>query len=77
LILRLTPFGLFAIAAVTAGHIRSEDVMRLQVWFHLYVGGTVLLTLGVLPSLVARFTSIRYGRFLTEVREEPARRKWR
>jgi len=68
MILRLTPYGLFAISAVTAGEIRLEDLLRLQIWFHFYAGGALLLTLWVLPALVDRFTPIRYGRFLKEMR---------
>jgi Na+/H+-dicarboxylate symporter len=68
MILRLTPFGLFAIAAVTAGAIRADDLMRLQVWLHFYVGATLLMTLWVLPSLVARFTPVPYVRFLSAMR---------
>jgi Na+/H+-dicarboxylate symporter/ABC-type amino acid transport substrate-binding protein len=68
MILRLTPYGLFAIAAVTAGQIRGDDLMRLQVWFAYYAGGALLLTLWVLPSLVSRFTPVPYGRFLGAMR---------
>jgi Na+/H+-dicarboxylate symporter len=68
MILRLTPFGLFAIAAVTAGELHLEDVLRLQLWFHFYLGGTLLFTLWVLPSLVARLTDVSHGRFIGEMR---------
>jgi Na+/H+-dicarboxylate symporter/ABC-type amino acid transport substrate-binding protein len=68
MILRLTPYGLFAIAAVTAGELHVEDVLRLQLWFHFYLGGTLLLTLWVLPSLVARLTDVSHGRFIGEMR---------
>ena len=69
LILRLTPYGLFAIAAVTAGDIRVEDVLRLQIWFHFYAGGALLLTLWVLPAMVARLTDVSYGRFVSAMRD--------
>ena len=68
MILRLTPYGLFAIAAVTAGELHFEDVLRLQLWFHFYAGGTLLITLWVLPSLVARLTDVSYGRFIGAMR---------
>jgi len=68
LILRLTPYGLFAIAAVTAGEIRVDDVWRLQIWFHFYAGGALLLTLWVLPMLVARLAGVPYARFIAEMR---------
>ncbi len=69
LILRLTPYGLFAIAAVTAGELRVEDVMRLQIWFHFYAGGALLLTLWILPTLVARLTDVPYARFVAAMRD--------
>lgn len=68
MVLKLTPYGLFTMAAVTAGQIRFDDLLRLQIWFHFYAGGTLLLTLWVLPALVARFTPIHHGRFLNEMR---------
>ena len=68
MILRLTPSGLCAIAAVTAGELHFEDVLRLQLWFHFYAGGTLLITLWVLPSLVARLTDVSYGRFIGAMR---------
>jgi Na+/H+-dicarboxylate symporter/ABC-type amino acid transport substrate-binding protein len=69
MILRLTPYGLFAIAAVTAGELHLEDVLRLQLWFHFYAGGTLLFTLWVLPSLVAKLTDVSYGRFIGAMRD--------
>jgi Na+/H+-dicarboxylate symporter/ABC-type amino acid transport substrate-binding protein len=69
LILRLTPYGLFAIAAVTAGELRVEDVLRLQIWFYFYAGGALLLTLWVLPVMVTRLTNVPYGRFVGTMRD--------
>jgi Na+/H+-dicarboxylate symporter/ABC-type amino acid transport substrate-binding protein len=68
MILALTPYGLFAIAAVTAGQIRVEDLLRLQIWFVFYAGGTLLFTLWVLPSLVARLTKVPARDFLVAMR---------
>jgi Na+/H+-dicarboxylate symporter len=68
MVLALTPFGLFAIAAVTAGELRLSDLMRLQIWFHFYAGGALLLTLWVLPAIVARATPVPHGRFLVSMR---------
>jgi Na+/H+-dicarboxylate symporter len=68
MILRLTPFGLFAIAANMAGEIRFEDLLRLQVWFYFYVVGCLILTLWLLPALVSRFTPVHYMRFLEGMR---------
>jgi Na+/H+-dicarboxylate symporter len=67
-ILRLTPFGLFAIAAVTAGQLRGEDVLRLQVWLHFYGAAALILTLWVVPGLVSRLSPVPYARFLRAMR---------
>ena len=42
MILRLTPIGLFAIAAVTAVQVHVQDLLRLQIWLHFYLGGSLL-----------------------------------
>jgi ABC-type amino acid transport substrate-binding protein len=43
-------------------------VLRLQLWFHFYAGGALLLTLWVLPTLVARLTDIPWSRFMAAMR---------
>jgi len=68
MILRLTPIGLFAIAAVTAGQVHVQDLLRLEIWLHFYLGGSLLLSFWLLPGLVARLTPVPYGRFLQSVR---------
>jgi Na+/H+-dicarboxylate symporter len=68
MILRVTPIGLFAIAAVTAGTVRVDELLRLQIWFHFYAGVTLLMSFWFLPGLVALLTPIPYGRFLRAVR---------
>ena len=64
MIVRLSPYGLFTIAAVSAGQMRIDDLLRLQVWLHFYIGATLLFTLWILPALVSRFTAVPYMRFL-------------
>jgi Na+/H+-dicarboxylate symporter/ABC-type amino acid transport substrate-binding protein len=68
MILRVTPIGLFAIAAVTAGTVRVQELLRLQIWFHFYAGVTLLMSFWFLPGLVALLTPIPYTRFLHAVR---------
>ena len=58
-VVQLTPYGLFAIAATTAGTLSVEQVGRLQVYFVAYVAVALLLSLWVLPALVAALTPIR------------------
>jgi Na+/H+-dicarboxylate symporter len=63
-IIRLTPIGLFAMAAAAAGTLRVEDFVRLQIWFVVYIGSACLLALWLLPSLVPLVTPIPYRRFV-------------
>jgi Na+/H+-dicarboxylate symporter/ABC-type amino acid transport substrate-binding protein len=58
---RLTPYGLFAIAATAAGTLNLEQLGRLQVYLVVYVLVALLVTLWVLPGLVAALTPIRVG----------------
>jgi Na+/H+-dicarboxylate symporter len=59
LAVRLTPFGLFAIAAHEAGTLNLEQLGRIQVYLVTYVAVTLLVGLWVLPGLVAALTPIR------------------
>ncbi len=59
LAVRLTPFGLFAIAATTAGTLNIEQLGRLQVYIVTYVAVALLVSLWVLPGLVAALTPVR------------------
>ena len=59
LAVRLTPFGLFAIAATTAGTLNIEQLGRLQLYIATYVAVALLVSLWVLPGLVAALTPIR------------------
>src|SRR6187200_1926990 len=53
LVTRLTPYGLFAIAANAAGTLNLEQLSRLQVYLVAYVAVALLVSLWVLPGLVA------------------------
>ena len=59
LAVRLTPFGLFAIAATTAGTLNIEQLGRLQLYIVTYVAVALLVSLWVLPGLVAALTPVR------------------
>jgi len=66
---RLTPFGLFAIAAVTMGTADTEQMGRLQVFLFGYAAMSLLLTLWILPGLVACLTPIPVRRILHSTRD--------
>ena len=57
-ITRLTPYGLFAIAASAAGTMNVEQLGRLQIYLVMYVAVGLLVSLWVLPGLVAALTPI-------------------
>ncbi len=58
-IVRLAPYGLFAIAANASGTLSLEELGRLQVYLIAYVVVALLVALWVLPGLVSALTPIR------------------
>jgi len=68
-VVALTPIGVFAIGAVVAGTLSLEDLARLQVYLISYVGMSLLLSLWVLPGLVATLTPIPYRDLMTRSRD--------
>jgi len=66
LVTRLTPYGLFAIAANAAGTMGLEQLSRLQVYLAAYVAVALLVSLWVLPGLVGALTPIRARDILSE-----------
>ena len=66
---RLTPFGLFAIAANAAGTLGLEQLDRLQIYLVAYVAMALIVSLWVLPGLVAVLTPIRARDVLGESRD--------
>jgi Na+/H+-dicarboxylate symporter/ABC-type amino acid transport substrate-binding protein len=63
---RLTPYGLFAIAANAAGTLSLEQLSRLQIYLVAYIAVALLVSLWVLPGLVAVLTPIRLRDVLGE-----------
>jgi Na+/H+-dicarboxylate symporter/ABC-type amino acid transport substrate-binding protein len=66
---RLTPYGLFAIAANAAGTLSLEQLGRLQIYLVAYVAVALMLGLWVLPGLVGALTPIRARDVLGESRD--------
>ena len=69
LIVRLTPYGLFAIAATQAGTLDFEQLERLEVYIITYLTVALLVSLWVLPGLVAALTPLRYWEILSALRD--------
>src|SRR5262249_38989679 len=65
----LTPYGVFAIGAVVAGTLSLEELQRLQVYLISYVGMAILLSLWVMPGLVATLTPVPYRALLSRTRD--------
>ena len=59
-IVYLTPIGVFAIAASTAGTMTIDEFGRLQVYFFTFVVAALLLTFWVLPMLLTTITPFKY-----------------
>jgi Na+/H+-dicarboxylate symporter/ABC-type amino acid transport substrate-binding protein len=69
LVVRLTPYGMFAVAAVAAGTLQIEQLARIQVYLVAYVSLALLLALWVLPGLVAALTPIGYRDLMRPTRD--------
>ena len=65
----LTPYGIFAIAANTAGTLNLEQLARIQVYLVTYVIIALLLALWVLPGLVSALTPFSYREVLGPTRD--------
>ena len=68
-VVALSPYGMFAIAAVVAGTMSFEDLSRLQVYLVSYVGMSLLLSIWVLPGLVAALTPVPYRPLMSRARD--------
>jgi len=61
MVIRLAPFGIFAIAANAAGTMTPEELGRLQVYVVTFILATLVLTFGIMPGIVAVLTPFSYG----------------
>jgi Na+/H+-dicarboxylate symporter/ABC-type amino acid transport substrate-binding protein len=68
-IVALTPYGLFAIAAVVAGTFDPAQAAKLQIYLLAYVAMALLLAFWVLPGLVAALTPIPHAVVLSRTRD--------
>lgn len=68
-IVKLTPYGIFAIAAAAAGTMTIEELGRVQVYLVTYVSLALLITFWVFPGLVAAVSGIPYGEVLRTFRD--------
>jgi Na+/H+-dicarboxylate symporter/ABC-type amino acid transport substrate-binding protein len=67
-VVSLTPYGLFAIAAVIAGTFDPAEVAKIQVYLISYIAISLLLALWVLPGLIAVLTPVPHRAILARTR---------
>ena len=60
LVIKITPIGVFAIAAATVGTVSWEQLGRLQTFIIVYTVAVLIMTLWVLPGLIAVVTPFKY-----------------
>ena len=65
---KLTPLGVFAIAANAAGTLPLEAFQRLQVYIILQAAIALILSFWVLPGLIAALTPLKYKDIVTAYR---------
>jgi len=65
---RLAPYGVFAITASAAGTIDITELARLQVYIVLYVALALLLSLWIIPGLIASLTPLTYASVINAFR---------
>lgn len=60
LMVQLTPYGIFAIAAAAAGTMTIEEVGRVQVYLITYIGVALLVTFWIFPGLVSAVSGLPF-----------------
>src|SRR3954463_652101 len=68
-VVSLTPIGVFAIGATVAGTLGFEMMQRLQVYLVSYVGISLLVSLWLLPGLIAALTPVPFRAVMSRTRD--------
>lgn len=66
---KLTPYGIFAIAAAAAGTMTIEELSRVQVYLVTYICLALLVTFWIFPGLVSTLSGIPYREVLNSFRD--------
>jgi Na+/H+-dicarboxylate symporter/ABC-type amino acid transport substrate-binding protein len=69
MVVKVTPIGVFAIAANAAGTMTIEEFGRLQCYIIPFIVATLLLTFWILPGLAAALTPFSYREILKSARD--------
>lgn len=64
----LSPFGVFALLAVTAGTLRGSQIGGFLLYNTLFLAGTLVLAIGVLPLIVTALAPTSYRALMDELR---------
>jgi len=68
-IVKLTPYGIFAIAAAAAGTMTIEELGRVQVYLVTYIALAMLITFWIFPGLVSAVSGIPYREVLSTFKD--------
>jgi Na+/H+-dicarboxylate symporter/ABC-type amino acid transport substrate-binding protein len=68
-VVALNPYGICVIAAVAAGTLTLDDLERLKVYVISYVALSTVLSLWILPALIATLTPVPYRAVLATTRD--------
>ena len=68
-VVKLTPIGVFALAAAAAGTMTIEEFERLQVYFIVFTVGAFILTFWLVPMLIASLTPFHYKEIFQAARD--------
>ena len=68
MVIKITPLGVFAIAASTTGTISLDEISKLQAYILIYTAIVLILTFWVLPSLIMATTPVKYGEIFRATR---------
>ena len=69
MIVRLTPYGIFAIAAAAAGTMTIEELGRVQVYLITYIALALVITFWIFPGLVSAVSGIPYREVLSTFKD--------
>ncbi|MEE4191722.1 MAG: cation:dicarboxylase symporter family transporter [Halieaceae bacterium] len=69
MIVKLTPYGIFAIAAAAAGTMTLEELGRVQVYLVTYIAVALLVTFWIFPGLVSAVSGIPFREVLDTFRD--------
>jgi Na+/H+-dicarboxylate symporter/ABC-type amino acid transport substrate-binding protein len=69
LIVQLTPFGIFAIAAAAAGTMTIDELSRVQVYLITYIALVLLITFWIFPGLVSAVSGVPFREVLVTFKD--------